>query len=184
MKRIVYQRSDGGLSVVHPFEGARLALAVTVDGVTRSSECPQTVDSFYRRWPVAGAVVDWAETEDEFVSRLAEKEAAKGRTPIIVEEVGVPTDRTFRDAWQLSGTKIEHNMEKCRSIHRQRLRALRAPLLAALDVEWMQATEQGKSTVEIVAKKQALRDCTAYAPIEAATTPEELHVAVPPVLST
>lgn len=96
----------------------------------------------------------------------------------------VPEDRTFRDAWRLSGGKIAHDMEHCRAIHRDHLRALRAPKLAALDVEYQRADEAGDAARKssIAARKQALRDVTADPRIDAATTPEELKMVTPEAL--
>lgn len=86
----------------------------------------------------------------------------------------VPQDRTFRGAWQFSGDAVEIDMAKARDIHRDRLRAERAPRLGALDVDYMKALEQGGDTTSVVAEKQALRDVTADPRIDAATTPDEL----------
>ena len=35
----------------------------------------------------------------------------------------IPTDRTFRDAWQYNGNAVEINMTKAREIHKDNLRA-------------------------------------------------------------
>jgi hypothetical protein len=76
------------------------------------------------------------------------------------------------------------NMHKAREIHKTRLREMRAPLLAELDIQFMRAVETGNTTLqaEIAAKKQALRDVTADSRITEAETPEELKVVIPEVL--
>lgn len=86
----------------------------------------------------------------------------------------VPTDRTFRDAWQYNGNAIEVNMSAARDIQKDKLRAERKPRLEALDVDFMQALEAGASTTQIVADKQTLRDITNDARIAAASTPDAL----------
>ena len=86
----------------------------------------------------------------------------------------VPADRTFRGAWQFNGAAVEIDMAAARDIHRDNLRREREPKLAALDVDYMKALEQGGDTAAIAAQKQALRDITADARIEAAATPDEL----------
>jgi len=86
----------------------------------------------------------------------------------------VPADRTFRGAWQFDGNAVEIDMDKARDIHRDNLRAERAPKLAALDVAYMKALEQGHVTTTIAAEKQALRDVTDDARIADATTPDAL----------
>ena len=47
------------------------------------------------------------------------------------------------------------------AIHKDKIRAVRTPLLTALDVEYQRAQEVGSATTAIVAKKQALRDAPA-----------------------
>jgi len=79
---------------------------------------------------------------------------------------------------------ITVNMEKARNIHREKMRAARAPLLAALDVAFQRALEQNANTATIVAQKQALRDVTSDPAIEAAQTVEELKAVWPEVLNT
>ena len=54
------------------------------------------------------------------------------------------------------------NIEKAKEIQRDRWRAARTPILAALDVQYMQALESGDTAAQalIVSKKNALRDVT------------------------
>jgi hypothetical protein len=99
-----------------------------------------------------------------------------------IEDVEFPADRDFRDAWKRTPGKIEVDMPKARGVHRDRLRRMRAPLLAKADVDFMLALERGQSTAAVVARKQALRDVTADPRIEAAQTPEELKAVVPDAL--
>jgi hypothetical protein len=67
---------------------------------------------------------------------------------------------------------ITINLDKAKAITKDRLRAERAPLLQALDVQFQRALESSGDTAVIVAEKQRLRDITQLA--DAATTPEEL----------
>ena len=67
---------------------------------------------------------------------------------------------------------ITVNLSKAKDITKDRLRADRAPLLQALDVQFQRALESGSDTTEIVAEKQRLRDITTLA--DAATTTDEL----------
>ena len=55
------------------------------------------------------------------------------------------------------------------AIHKDKIRAVRTPLLTALDVEYQRAQEVGTATTAIVAKKQALRDAPADSGIAAAS---------------
>jgi hypothetical protein len=76
---------------------------------------------------------------------------------------------------------ITINLNKAKEIKKDMVRADRAPMLAALDVEFQRALEAGDTVkqAEIVAKKQALRDATAHESIVNAATVEELKAANP-----
>ena len=67
---------------------------------------------------------------------------------------------------------ITINFLKAQEITRERLRAERAPLLTALDVQYQRATEDGRDTTIIISEKQRLRDVTKLA--DTATTLDEL----------
>lgn len=86
----------------------------------------------------------------------------------------VPSDRTFRDAWQFNGNAVDVDMVAAKDIHKDNLRRERAPRLADLDVAYMKALESGSGAADIAAQKQILRDITDDARIDAATTPDEL----------
>jgi len=86
----------------------------------------------------------------------------------------VPSDRTFRGAWQFNGSAVEVDMTSARNIHKDNLRAERKPRLEALDVAYMKALEAGTGAADIAAQKQTLRDITSDARIAAAATPDEL----------
>jgi Iap family predicted aminopeptidase len=79
---------------------------------------------------------------------------------------------------------ITLNMAKAREIQRDRIRALREPLFADLDVAYQRADENGDAEAKaaIAARKQALRDATKDPAIDAAKTPEELKAAIPDAL--
>ena len=86
----------------------------------------------------------------------------------------VPTDRTFRGAWQFNGDAVEVDMAAARNIHKDNLRAERAPRLADLDVAYMKALEAGSGAADIATQKQTLRDITADSRIANASTPDAL----------
>ena len=60
---------------------------------------------------------------------------------------------------------IRINIDKAKAIKLDQFRAERAPKLAALDVAFMRAVEQGDTVAQasIAAQKQALRDVTKVA---------------------
>jgi len=64
------------------------------------------------------------------------------------------------------------NLDKAKTIIKDKLRAERTPLLQAQDVAFQRALESGADTTAIVAEKQRLRDITSLA--DQATTLDEL----------
>lgn len=79
----------------------------------------------------------------------------------------VPSDRHFRGAWSLSGSVISEDMTKAKEIFKDKIREVRAPLLAAEDVTYMKALEAGDSDAQAasVTAKNALRDAPAASAI-------------------
>ena len=103
----------------------------------------------------------------------------KGRLDAVSWRFITPADlpgRAYRNAWVDEGDAIGHDMEKAREIHRDKLRAERAPLLLALDVEYQRADETGDAAekARVVAAKKRLRDLPSDPRIEQATTVAEL----------
>lgn len=93
---------------------------------------------------------------------------------IIVDADTLPeADNDFFDAWELQDGVVSVNLEKAKSLTKERLRTARTPLLQAQDVLYMKALEQGQDTAAIVAEKQRLRDITNLA--DACTTTAELR---------
>ena len=151
MRKIIFTRPDGGLSVVTP-----------------------AINTF-------GEVEGFTEADAE--QRAWNKLPADAINPRWADASEVPADRAFRNAWEDTG-KIGVNMPKAREIHKDKLRQIRTPLLAALDVEYQRADEQGDAVLkaQIAAKKQTLRDVTKRPAITAAKTPDELKAAIPDAL--
>ena len=86
----------------------------------------------------------------------------------------VPTDRIFREAWSFNEAVVEVDMRAAKVIHKDNLRAERAPRLAELDVAYMKALEAGSGADAVAASKTTLRNITDDARIDAATTPDAL----------
>ena len=91
----------------------------------------------------------------------------------------VPSDRSFRGAWSLSGSVISEDLTKATEIFKDKIREVRKPLLEAEDVVYMKALEADDSAAKSasVTKKNALRDATDDSAISAATTIDELKAA-------
>jgi hypothetical protein len=189
MKKIIWTKPEtGALMITSPLEGERLASNITLeDGTVLQSPRPYPVrvDQFLRGWPVAGATAAWAETEPEFLYRVQLKSVpANALDTQVVDEFEIPDDREFRDGLRLVGGEIRHNMPACVEIRKQQLRALRAPKLAALDVEFMRAMEANNQAAidRISAAKQALRDVTNDPALASAATIDDLRAVLPAAL--
>ena len=91
----------------------------------------------------------------------------------------VPANRDFRGAWSLSGNVISEDLAKAKEIFRDKIREVRAPLLAKEDVTYMKALESDDADAKAasVAAKAALRDAPAAAAIDAATDIASLKAA-------
>ena len=93
---------------------------------------------------------------------------------IIIDDSFLPqADNDFFNAWELANGAVTVNIEKAKTITKERLRVERAPLLAAQDVLFQRALEVGADTTAIVTEKQRLRDITQLA--DACTTTAELR---------
>lgn len=162
-KVFVFSRPDGGVTVT-------------------SWDSPPYLDETEREWLDRGI----AHLRD---ARFGDGQPVYPESWLLVAEVERPAnnapllDKTFRDAWTWTD-KLDHDMEKCREIHKARLREARAPLLAEKDVEYMRALERGDATAlaSISAEKQALRDVTADPAIAAAATAADLKAVWPAAL--
>ena len=91
----------------------------------------------------------------------------------------VPSDRHFRGAWSLSGSVISEDMTKAKEIFKDKIREVRAPLLAAEDVVYMKALEADDADAKAasVTKKAALRDAPAASAINSASNITALKAA-------
>tara|TARA_B100002019_G_scaffold292469_1_gene315683 strand:- start:106 stop:369 length:264 start_codon:yes stop_codon:yes gene_type:complete len=69
---------------------------------------------------------------------------------------------------------VKIDMAVAKEIHKTNIRNARTPKLAELDIEFQKALETGASTIDIVAKKQALRDAPADSAIDSATDESDL----------
>lgn len=194
MKVIVWTRADGAFSIFAPTERARRARSVTFkDGTSLTADRisgGQNADLPRERIIRDSKLdliesIEWAETEDEFLSRLRVVVVPNDAINVrVIDDADVPQDRTFRKAWRDTGA-IGVDMVKAREIHRDLLRAVRKPLFEPLDAAYLKADEAGDTAEKqrIAAKKQALRDVTKHPGIEAAKSTDELKAVMPPALT-
>jgi hypothetical protein len=104
-----------------------------------------------------------------------------GATSYAAADYTVPTERTFRGAWEANpgAGAISVDMASAKDIWRDKIRQARIEPLIALDTAYMKALETGADTTQIIVAKQALRDAPEHADIDAATTPGELAAVQP-----
>lgn len=182
MKKIIYTRPDGGVSVVHPSEGFRLAFFITLADGSRLPSAkapfePRPVDTILRCWPVAGATVEWAESLAQFLERVKARSVPADASNVqIVDASAIPADRTFRNAWKAGAGGIECDMTKARDLTRDMLRAERAERFKKLDGEWMRAMGRGETVAAaaIEAKREDLRNWPQEPRLDTAAAPEVL----------
>ena len=119
-----------------------------------------------------GGVSTCIPTGEISIEAVMEKDVPKGKGARIVNIVDLPNQHNdFYDAWEMDATSVTVNFAKAVELTKARLRAERTPLLAAQDVAFQRALEEGKATAAIVAEKQRLRDITNIT----ATTLDELR---------
>lgn len=99
-----------------------------------------------------------------------------GATLYDAADYTVPTERTFRSAWEANSETevISVDMAAARDIWRDKIRVARVDAFDDLDAAYLRALETGASTTQITKDKQALRDAPADPRIDTATTPSEL----------
>lgn len=119
----------------------------------------------------AGGVSITSPSADFTAQQILDK-GSLGNFARIVSVDSLPDKPEFTDAWEMDATSISVNFTKAQQLTKVRLRAERAPLLAAQDIAFMKAQETGASITEIVAEKNRLRDVTKL--VDTATTLEEL----------
>jgi hypothetical protein len=121
-----------------------------------------------------GGVSTCIPTGEISIEAVMEKDVPKGRGARIVNMADLPNQyNDFYDAWEMDATSVTVNLAKAKEITKKRLRAEREPLLAAQDVAFQRALEEGADTTAIVAEKQRLRAITDLA--DSATSLEELR---------
>jgi len=91
----------------------------------------------------------------------------KDGNSIVASDATVPSNRLFRNAWSLSGSTITEDLTASKVIFKDKIREVRAPLLAAEDVVYMKALEADNSDAQAasVTKKNALRNAPAASAI-------------------
>lgn len=168
MKYITFTDTEGNLVVVKPMtemfdNTSRTRVKLDADGIL-------ALDA----------------TEAEIMGYIQTRSLLPGATNAReIDEVQVPTDSSYRNAWEADGTtKIKYNMPKARNLHRDKMREARSKRFKKLDAEYNKADEQGDAVekARIGALRQQLRDVTALPAIDNAASINALKAVWPGVL--
>lgn len=116
------------------------------------------------------------ESEDEFIARITSTIPQEQEYVVIDNDYLPNADSDFFDAWAF-GKAVIVDLTAAKNIWRDKLRQLRDPVMAALDIAYMRADETGdiEAKAQITAKKQALRDLPNHKSIAAATNTIQLR---------
>lgn len=152
---VVYQRKDGGLSVLQP-----------ADNVYISGSGPQAkFKTFLDSKPEKGFRL-------ATVREIAERDVPAGLSWKIIDDSGLPDDRYFRSAWKHDDGIVSIDMDKARNIHMDKIRKARDAALEVLDVETLKG-------IDVQKEKQVLRDLPQTVDLTKADTPDELRAIWP-----
>jgi len=194
-KVVVIKKEDGGCSILNPapemFDvNSRTRQLLTSTGVLVDEENkPISDESIIFDWIVEKDVPSYrslmlsGESDEEAQIRLNIQNLDSKLPHRITNTDNLPVDRYFRNAWTDDNPTetVDVHVEKAQAIQKNKLRQLREPLLAKLDVEYQRADEAGDTTKkqEIAKLKQELRDVP---DLEFPNELEELKNFVPDVL--
>ena len=121
------------------------------------------------------------DTDNALVTRARAKSVPLGVPFVVVPSQSIFSDRTFREAWSLTGNVLVVDMPKARVLHMNNIRKARDQELVKLDIPFLQALER-QDLIEqqrIARMKQTLRDIPTTFNLEGATTPDSLKAAWP-----
>lgn len=116
------------------------------------------------------------EAEADFLTRVGEK-AAPGIPKTVMDKAALPQDRSFRNAWTLSGGSIGMDMGKAREVHKENIRSARLEELKVIDADDTLNETQARNA------KKSLEDLTTSPAITTAQTPDDLKAAWPSALA-
>ena len=85
--------------------------------------------------PVRNIIGETLITDAEIEQRAWDKLPVDAINPVFVDESVIPTDRTFRNAWEHNGDSITQNITKAKSIAHDKRRQARSVEFAPLDIQ-------------------------------------------------
>ncbi len=106
------------------------------------------------------AVMTFATDDPKLIERDTKAHIEANGAEHVGDDLELPS-RRFRNAWTHDGEKVTPHVGKAREIVLAEVRAKRDKDLAATDGPFLRAAEKGPVPVDLVAKRQALRDLPA-----------------------
>ena len=127
--------------------------------------------------PLRNTIGETLTTDAEIEQRAWNKLPVDAINPVFIDESAIPTDRTFRNAWEHGGNSITQNIIKAKAIAHNKRREARSAEFAPLDIK---ATIPLEATAAEAAR-QVVRDKYAamQTAIDAATTIEQIKAVMP-----
>ena len=127
--------------------------------------------------PVCNTIGETLTTDAEIEQRAWDKLPVDAINPVFVDESVIPTDKTFRNAWEHGGDSVIQNITKAKTIAHDKRREARTLEFAPLDIK---ATIPSEATAA-EATRQAVRDKYAamQTAIDAASTVDQIKAAMP-----
>ena len=99
-QRIIYPTDDGGVAVIIPAPEARKQVLVS-EAVYQTVLVPATDDTPEHEVQELLSPAEYRdETDEEFIAWVVAKDVPAGKDYKIVDVADIPTDRTFRGAWE------------------------------------------------------------------------------------
>ena len=99
-KRIIYPTDEGGVAVIIPAPDARRQVQVS-EAVYKTVIVPATENEpEHEVQEFVSHAVYRDETDEEFMAWIAAKDVPAGKPYKIVDVTDIPSDRTFRSAWE------------------------------------------------------------------------------------
>lgn len=99
-KLIIYPTDENGVGIVVPAPEARRQVLVS-DAVYQTVIVPATEETpEHEAQELVTPAVYRDETDDEFIAWVAAKDVPEGKPFKIVDVADIPSDRTFRNAWE------------------------------------------------------------------------------------
>jgi len=118
--------------------------------------------------PVRNTTGETLNTDAEIEQRAWDKLPLDAINPVFVDESEIPTDRTFRNAWEHGGNSVIQNITKAKNIAHDKRRQARSAEFAPLDIK---ATIPSEATAAETARALIrTKYAEIQAEIDAATT--------------